>query len=268
MVLKVSTWNINSVRMRMPLVERFLSLENPDVLCLQEIKCREAEFPSSSFKKLGYQHIAVNAQKGYHGVAIVSRFPLDAIERQEFCNKGDARHISAQIDTGDHGSFIVHNLYVPAGGDIPDPGLNEKFLHKLNFLDELKLLSPSWSSATVPSIITGDLNVAPSEFDVWNHKSLLKVVSHTTEETRRLNEIMARGNWLDAMRAITPEPEKLYTWWSYRSPDWSAANKGRRLDHIWLCPKYAPSISAMRILKDARSWEKPSDHVPVTIDLT
>ena len=150
MVLKVSTWNINSVRMRMPLVERFLSLENPDVLCLQEIKCREAEFPSSSFKKLGYQHIAVNAQKGYHGVAIVSRFPLDAIERQEFCNKGDARHISAQIDTVDHGSFIVHNLYVPAGGDIPDPGLNEKFLHKLNFLDELKLLSPSWSSATVP----------------------------------------------------------------------------------------------------------------------
>jgi exodeoxyribonuclease-3 len=267
MVLKVSTWNINSVRLRMPLVERFLSLENPDVLCLQEIKCREAEFPSSAFKKLGYPHIAVNAQKGYHGVAIVSRLPLDVLERREFCSKGDARHISAQIDAGERGSFIVHNLYVPAGGDIADPALNEKFLHKLNFLEELKHLSLSWSSNDVPSIITGDLNVAPCEFDVWNHKSLLKVVSHTPEETRRLNEILAAGNWVDAMRAITPEPEKLFTWWSYRSPDWSAANKGRRLDHIWLCPKFAPAVSAMRIHKDARSWEKPSDHVPVTVDL-
>ncbi len=158
----------------MPLVERFLSLENPDVLCLQEIKCREAEFPSSSFKKLGYQYIAVNAQKGYHGVAIVSRLPLDAVERREFCSKGDARHISAKIDAGERGSFIVHNLYVPAGGDMPDVKLNEKFLHKLNFLDELKQLSLTWSSNSVPSIITGDLNVAPSEFDVWNHKSLRK----------------------------------------------------------------------------------------------
>jgi len=267
MPLRISTWNINSVRLRMPLVERFLSLENPDVLCLQEIKCREAEFPSSAFNKLGYRHIAVNAQKGYHGVAIVSRLPLDAIHRREFCNKGDARHISAKIEGGDQGPFIVHNLYVPAGGDIPDPALNEKFLHKLNFLDELKQLSLSWSSNGAPAVITGDLNVAPSEFDVWNHKWLLKVVSHTPQETQRLNEILALGNWRDAMRAVTPEPEKLFTWWSYRSKDWAAADKGRRLDHIWLCPKFAPTISAMRILKDARSWERPSDHVPVTVDI-
>lgn len=267
MGLRVATWNINSVRLRLPLVERFLEQEKPDVLCLQEIKCREAEFPSSLLKKLGYQHIAVNAQKGYHGVAILSRLPLSGVDRREFCNKGDARHVSACVNAGDRGSFVVHNLYVPAGGDIPDVALNEKFLHKLNFLDELNEHSRAWSSGDTPAIITGDLNVAPYESDVWNHKALLKVVSHTPDETTRLKQILSQGNWLDAVRTITPEPEKLYTWWSYRSPNWLEADKGRRLDHIWLCPKLAPHISAMKVLKEARSWERPSDHAPVLIDL-
>lgn len=267
MTLRIATWNINSVRPRLPLVERFLTQESPDVLCLQEIKCREAEFPSSSLKKLGYQHIAINAQKGYHGVAILSRLPIDSIECREFCNKGDARHVSARVNAGDRGPFIVHNLYVPAGGDIPDPELNEKFKHKLLFLDELKNLSRAWGAADCPAVITGDLNVAPCEFDVWSHKALLSVVSHTPAETQRLNEIIEQGCWLDAMRMITPEPEKLYTWWSYRSPNWLMADKGRRLDHVWLCSKFAPTISAMRVLKDARSWEKPSDHAPVIVDL-
>ena len=267
MALRIATWNINSVRLRLPLVERFLSEESPDVLCLQEIKCREAEFPSSSLKKLGYQHIAINAQKGYHGVAILSRLPLEGVDKREFCNKGDARHVAARINADGIGSFVVHNLYVPAGGDIPDIEQNEKFQHKLNFLDELKGLSRAWSTSDHPAIITGDLNVAPYESDVWSHKALLKVVSHTPLETDRLKAIIADGGWLDSMRAITPEPEKLFTWWSYRSPNWLAADKGRRLDHVWLCPKFAPSISAMRILKDARGWEKPSDHVPVIVDL-
>lgn len=267
MTLRIATWNINSVRLRLPLVERFLTQEAPDVLCLQEIKCREAEFPASSLRKLGYEHIAINAQKGYHGVAILSRIPIEAIDRQEFCNKGDARHVSARLNTGDLGAFIVHNLYVPAGGDVPDPERNEKFDHKLRFLDELKDHSRAWGAAECPSIITGDLNVAPYESDVWSHKALLSVVSHTPVETQRLKEIIAQGRWLDAMRTITPEPEKLYTWWSYRSPNWLAADKGRRLDHVWLCSKLAPAISAMRVLKDARSWEKPSDHAPVIVDI-
>lgn len=110
MALRVATWNINSVRLRLPLVERFLEQEKPDVLCLQEIKCREAEFPSSALKKLGYQHIAINAQKGYHGVAILSRLPLSDVDRKEFCNKGDARHVSARVNAGDCGSLVVHNL--------------------------------------------------------------------------------------------------------------------------------------------------------------
>lgn len=157
---------------------------------------------------------------------------------------------------------------MPAGGDIPDVTLNEKFLHKLSFLDELSEHSRTWSSGETPAIMMGDLNVAPYESDVWSHKALLKVVSHTPEETTRLKQILSQGNWLDAVRAITPEPEKLYTWWSYRSPNWLEADKGRRLDHIWLCPKLGPHISAMKVLKAARAWERPSDHAPVLIDLS
>jgi exodeoxyribonuclease-3 len=268
MALKIATWNINSVRLRLPLVERFLEQDGPDVLCLQEIKCREAEFPSSSLKKLGYQHVAINAQKGYHGVAIVSRLPLVDVDRRDFCSKGDARHVSACVVAGTNETVIVHNLYVPAGGDIPDVSQNDKFLHKLNFLDELKQISREWSTGTKPTIVTGDLNVAPYESDVWSHKALLKVVSHTPEETSRLKDIIASGDWCDAMRVVTPEPEKLYTWWSYRSPNWLEADKGRRLDHIWLCPKLAPRIADMKVLKDARSWERPSDHVPVSLQLS
>lgn len=267
MPLRIATWNINSVRLRLPLVERFLVEQSPDVLCLQEIKCREAEFPASSLKKLGYRHIAINAQKGYHGVAILSRFPLEDIERREFCNKGDARHVSARVDCGDQGSFLIHNFYVPAGGDVPDPAENEKFSHKLEFLDEMHASSQGWGAARYPSIITGDLNVAPLESDVWSHKALLSVVSHTPGETERLMKILSVGGWMDAVRALRPEPERLYTWWSYRSPNWLAADKGRRLDHIWMCRKFAPSVSNVQIFKEARSWDRPSDHVPVMADL-
>lgn len=267
MALRIATWNINSVRLRLPLVERFLTQEAPDVLCLQEIKCREAEFPASSLKKLGYRYIAVNAQKGYHGVAILSRHPLEEVEKREFCNKGDARHVSARINAGDQGSFLVHNFYVPAGGDVPDPDQNEKFLHKLSFLDEMQAWSRACGALEHPSVLTGDLNVAPFETDVWSHKALLSVVSHTPAETERLQAILNAGSWTDAIRALKPEPERVYTWWSYRSPNWLAADKGRRLDHVWLCKKYAPKIADTRILKDARAWERPSDHVPVIVDL-
>lgn len=267
MALRIATWNINSVRLRLPLVERFLTQEAPDVLCLQEIKCREAEFPASSLKKLGYRHIAINAQKGYHGVAILSRFPLEEIEKREFCNKGDARHVSARVDAGDGRSFRVHNFYVPAGGDVPDPDLNEKFLHKLSFMDEMKAWSTACAGADLPAVLTGDLNIAPFESDVWSHKALLSVVSHTPAETERLQAVLNAGGWTDAIRSSKPEPERVYTWWSYRSPNWLAADKGRRLDHVWLCRTFAPLVAGARILKDARGWDRPSDHVPVIVDL-
>src|SRR5262249_27179079 len=137
--LTVTTWNINSVRLRIDLVARFLRAVRPDILCLQETKCPDGKFPLRRFKRLGYEHIALNGQKGFHGVAVISRLPFDAVDRKDFCGKADARHISVTL--GEKAAFrdpiSLHNLYVPAGGDQPDPHVNPKFAHQLPFLDEL-----------------------------------------------------------------------------------------------------------------------------------
>jgi exodeoxyribonuclease-3 len=116
-------------------------------------------------------------------------------------------------------------------------------------------------------ILVGDLNIAPLEADVWSHKQLLKVVSHTPVEIEHLDKLMTASHWIDTARHLTPEPEKLFTWWSYRSRDWNIANKGRRLDHIWVTPALKKLITESTVLREARGWEKPSDHAPVTTDL-
>jgi exodeoxyribonuclease-3 len=248
----------------MGLVERFIAEHQPDVLCLQEIKCREAEFPSSAFSKLGYKHIAINAQKGYHGVATLSRSPALDSNRKTFCENEDARHVSMTLAAPGlaGGPLVIHNFYVPAGGDIPDPAVNPKFLHKLAFLDEMDSWCRAENISSGASILCGDLNVAPLETDVWSHRALLSVVSHTAAEVDRLKRIMDNG-WIDAVRCLRPEPERVYTWWSYRSPDWLRADKGRRLDHVWLSHHCAALLQQCQIVKEARGWERPSDHVPV-----
>jgi exodeoxyribonuclease III len=261
MTFSITTWNINSVRLRMPIVQQFIVRNQPDILCLQEIKCQEPEFPYGPLRELGYEHIIVHGQKGYHGVAIASKLPLLEDHRQNYCNVGDARHISAIFERGSR-RIRLHNFYVPAGGDEPDRTINPKFGHKLDFVEEMKALKADMPG--VSSILVGDLNIAPLEHDVWSHKQLLKIVSHTPVETDGLKDVVAKGGWLDLMRQHTPEPEKLYTWWSYRARDWEAANKGRRLDHIWSSPDLGPFLESIDILKEARGWNQPSDHVPVT----
>ncbi|TCT41820.1 exodeoxyribonuclease III [Martelella mediterranea] len=262
MELKLSTWNINSVRLRMPIVARFLEEHAPDILCLQEIKCLNDQFPAKPLRELGYEHVAVHGQKGYHGVAIVSRLPLTESFSTDYCTMGDTRHISVVFEAGSK-RIRLHNFYVPAGGDEPDPETNPKFRHKLDFLEEMKALKADQGDG-VSSILVGDLNIAPEENDVWSHKQLLKIVSHTPVETDGLKAVVSAGRWNDLMRLKTPADEKLYTWWSYRAKDWRAANRGRRLDHIWTSDDLVPAFSHFDILTDARGWEKPSDHVPVT----
>jgi len=161
-------------------------------------------------------------------------------------------------------SITLHNFYVPAGGDIPDPAINAKFAHKLAFLDEMYACESLRPSPSQRSIMVGDLNVAPLEYDVWNHKQLLRVVSHTPIECEKLLGVQKAGGWIDTVRSFVPEPTKIFTWWSYRSPDWAAADKGRRLDHIWVSPSLGDRVSAVKVLKDSRGWARPSDHVPVT----
>ena len=268
MRFSLTTWNINSVRLRIDLVAKFIKSARPDVLCLQETKCIDDAFPRKRFRRLGYEHIALNGQKGYHGVAVVSRFPFENIDIRSFCDKADCRHITVAF--GDKAQFakplVLHNLYVPAGGDVADPQLNPKFEHKLRFLDEMRTdqLRPRGDER---HILVGDLNVAPHENDVWSHRQLLKVVSHTPIEVEKLQAALAAGEWYDVARERIPLSEKVYTWWSYRAADWTVGDRGRRLDHIWVSRALKDAVSDFKILRDARSWERPSDHVPVTVTL-
>jgi exodeoxyribonuclease-3 len=160
--------------------------------------------------------------------------------------------------------LTVHNFYVPAGGDVPDPEVNPKFAHKLAFLDEMRERPDLRPGARERAILVGDLNVAPLEHDVWSHKQMLRIVSHTPIECEKLIHVQQSGRWVDAMRLRVREPAKLYTWWSYRSPDWQTADKGRRLDHIWVAPALADRIADLQIRKGLRGGTRPSDHVPVT----
>jgi exodeoxyribonuclease-3 len=269
MPLTVSTWNINSVRLRIELVAKFLKAVRPDVLCLQETKCPDDAFPAKRLAGLGYTHVATNGQKGYHGVAIVSRLPFDAKDARCFCDKQDCRHVSVTFGeaAGLKDPATLHNFYVPAGGDEPDPAINPKFAHKLAFLDEMRATAGLHPVNGARAILVGDLNVAPLEHDVWSHKQMLRVVSHTPIECEKLVAAQKAGAWVDAMRAQVPESEKLYTWWSYRSADWELSNRGRRLDHVWVSPAIGDRVSSMSVARAARGWTKPSDHVPVTVRL-
>ena len=263
----ITTWNINSVRLRIDPVARYLAEHRPDVLCLQETKCPDANFPHAAFRAAGYPHIAISGQKGYHGVAIVSRIPFVGFSTRDFCAKGDARHLRVTLD-GEMAGLDIHNFYVPAGGDEPDTEINPKFAHKLAFVDEMAAWASDERAADGRAILVGDLNIAPLEHDVWSHKALQNVVSHTPIEVEKLNQAQAAGPWVDALRKFVPQDQKLYTWWSYRSPNWSNANKGRRLDHIWVSPALGPAVASMEVLRDARGWERPSDHAPVKATLT
>jgi exodeoxyribonuclease-3 len=269
MQLKLTTWNINSVRLRIDLVAKFIKSVRPDVVCLQETKCPDDKFPLKRFKRLGYENVALNGQKGYHGVVVLSRLPFDRFDIQSFCGKTDCRHVSAVLGerAGLRDPITIHNFYVPAGGDIPDPAVNPKFAHKLAFLDEMRDSGTLRPGHNEHAILVGDLNVAPLEHDVWSHKQMRRVVSHTPIECEKLTMIQKTGGWIDSMRQLTPEPTKLYTWWSYRSADWVTADKGRRLDHIWTSPKLAGSVSGISIARAYRGAERPSDHVPVTTTL-
>ncbi len=254
--LAIASWNINSVRLRAELVSKFLKLANPDIMCLQETKCIDEKLPLDKFEKLGYKFAAFKGEKSYNGVLILSKRKIVNVEKYDFCSKGDARHVGVELENG----IKVHNLYIPAGGDLPDKKLNPKFEHKINFLTDIK--EKFFKGEKKKTIILGDFNIAPLPDDVWSHKALLNVVSHTKIETDLLSEIKKSGNWIDTFREIKPTG-KLYSWWSYRAHDWKVSNRGRRLDHIWASQDLKSRLSKVQIFSEARDWERPSDHVPI-----
>lgn len=263
--LRIATWNINSLRLRIGLLERLIDDLRPDILCLQETKVPDDLFPADGVRALGFEHMLFRGMKGYNGVAILSRLPLTLYDdAPDWCAKGDCRHVAAKIATPG-GGVELHDFYVPAGGDIPDRTQNDKYGHKLDFIAETR----NWFAARSGlsrAVLVGDLNIAPLEHDVWSHKQLLDVVSHTPPETEGLNAWLNSG-FVDAIRHFVPAEEKLYTWWSYRNRDWRASNRGRRLDHVWVTRDLAESLVSHVVHTDARDWEKGSDHVPVCVEL-
>lgn len=252
----IATWNINSVRLREGLVARFLAEEGPDVLCLQECKSPVDLIPVEQFRALGYHYMVARGQKGYNGVAILSRLPITDAGNRDYVGLGHARHVAARMENG----VTIHNMYIPAGGDVADREVNEKFGQKLDFLTEMR--DVFHADRPEKSIMVGDFNIAPREDDVWSHKKLLKVVSHTPIEVEHLLTAQDAGDWVDVTRQDIPQG-LLYSWWSYRAKDWDGADKGRRLDHIWATRDIAQAAHGSRVLRPVRGWEQPSDHVPV-----
>jgi len=235
----------------------------PDVICLQEIKVDDPLFPLEACRDMGFDHVAFHGMKGYNGVAILSKRPIAATRTPSWCGREDRRHLVATLDCGTD----IHCLYIPAGGDVPDAEANDKFAHKLDFVRNLAAWAAAEIKPTDKAILAGDFNIAPLENDVWSHRQMLSVISHTPAEVDLLNRFQASVPFIDAVRAFVPAEEKLFTWWSYRSPDWQKNDRGRRLDHIWVTPALAPRLRSALVAREARSWTQPSDHVPVMIDV-
>ncbi|SFP82729.1 exodeoxyribonuclease III [Sphingomonas rubra] len=254
--MKIASWNINSVRFRIDIVTRFLAEAAPDILCLQETKVMDEAFPHDAFRALGYDHVVIHGQRMHHGVAIIAREPLHEDDRLDWQANREARHVGVRLPNG----VRLENVYVPAGGDVPDREANPKFGQKLDFVERMT----RWSEAlAVPTLLMGDFNIAPLASDVWSHKQLLGTVSHTAVEVEALDRLQAAGGWVDLGRHFHPAPARLFTWWSYRAKDWAASDRGRRLDHQWATPDVAAAATGHTVFEDCRSWLKPSDHVPI-----
>ncbi len=262
--MRIVTWNINSVRFRLNLLEKLAQTAHPDIICLQETKVQNNEFPLDSIKKLGYDHVIFHGQMRNNGVAIISKLPLYGTEKLEIANSQDCRHLCAILP----GDIELHNFYVPAGGDEPDITTNPKYKFKLDFVDYMHNWFAQNRKSTDKMIILGDLNIAPLEHDVWSHKQLANVISHTEPEITRLLKLQNGLGWVDTGRHFVAADQKLYSWWSYRNKDWKKSNRGRRLDHIWVTPGLKQNIKSHEVLKEARDWPQPSDHVPVMIDFS
>jgi len=262
-MLRLATWNINSVRLRIDQVARFVEQAGIDVLLLQEIKCLEDQFPRAAFQAMGMPHLKIGGQKGWHGVAVASRRPFTEAPTLDVCRERHARCVGVVVE-----GVEIQNFYIPAGGDLPDRVLNPKFDHKMDFYERLTA-EASRRDRSAPLLLAGDFNIAPGENDVWNHRYMSKVVSHTPIEVETLNRLQASGGFADVVREAHPDPQKLASWWSYRAQDFRKSNRGLRLDHIWTSPGLSPAVvpASASIHDTVREWTQPSDHCPITVDL-
>ena len=258
--MRIATWNVNSIKQRIDSATAWLAERQPDIVCLQETKCVDDAFPRLEFESLGY-NVAVHGQKTFNGVALLSKLPFDEVSNGLPGDKEDdhARFIEGVVST-ERGALRIASLYLP-NGNPPD---TEKYDYKLRWMKRLAVYTRERLSLEEPLILAGDYNVIPAADDARNAQAWVGdalYLPRTRDEYRALLNL----GLTDAVRATSDEPG-LYTFWDYQAGAWQK-NNGIRIDHMLLSPQAADRLTAAGIDRHVRSWEKPSDHVPVWLDL-
>ena len=258
--MKITTWNVNSLAVRLPQMLDWLVVNPVDVLCLQELKLLDEKYPLQELEAAGYQS-AVFGQKTYNGVAILSRTPLRNVVKNitGFADE-QSRVIAATIDSSAGELRIVNGYFV--NGQTPG---SEKFAYKMRWLDGLRAGLKDEMSAHARLVLVGDFNITPDDRDTYDAEGLREQIHHTSEERQHFQGLLALG-LIDSFR-LFEQPEKSYSWWDYREMAFRR-NRGLRIDHILVSEALKPHVIACTIDKLPRKNERPSDHAPVTVEIT
>jgi exodeoxyribonuclease III len=258
--MRIATWNVNSIKQRLDHLVAFVKSAEPDVLCLQELKCVDEAFPRGEIEALGY-NVATHGQKAYNGVAILSKSPLEDVRRGLPGDETDeqARYLEGVVSTSD-GVVRVASIYLPNGNPIKTP----KFDYKLAWMDRLKAHARKLLALEEPLVLCGDYNVIPEPADAadpaaWRNDALFQ-----PESRAKFRELLNLGLG-DAVRACNDQPG-LYSFWDYQAGAFQR-NNGIRIDHLLLSPQAQDRLRTASIRREVRGWDKPSDHVPVMVDL-
>lgn len=255
--MQIATWNVNSVKARMDTVLGWLREAKPDIALLQEIKCEDQNFPRLEFEALGY-NLALHGQKSYNGVAILSKRPFDEVTMRLPGDESDqqSRYVEAVV-----AGVRVASIYLPNG----NPPSTDKYTYKLAFMERLREHARGLLAYEEAFVLGGDYNVIPAPIDAKNPEAWVNDALFLPETRQRFRELIHLG-LTEALRALHPEPG-LYTFWDYQAGAWQK-NNGIRIDHLLLSPQASDRLKGVRIDKHVRGWEKPSDHVPVVVELT
>jgi exodeoxyribonuclease III len=258
--MRIATWNVNSIKQRTENLAAWLKERQPDIVCLQETKCVDEGFPREPFEALGY-NVAIHGQKAFNGVAILSKLPFDEVTPRLPGDPEDdhARFMEAVVSTGG-GALRVASIYLP-NGNPPD---TDKYAYKIKWMQRLLDYAHERLQLEEPLILAGDYNVIPAEVDVHDPKLWAGDALFLPATRARFRALVNLG-LVDAIRATT-DAGGLYSFWDYQAGAWQK-NNGIRIDHLLLSPQAADRLVTAGIDKRVRSWEKPSDHVPVWIEL-
>jgi exodeoxyribonuclease III len=258
--MQIATWNINGVKARIDTAIDWLKEARPDVACLQEIKSVDEAFPKSVFEDLGY-NVATHGQKGFNGVAILSRTPMEDVEVRLPGDDADeqARYLEAVV-AGDRGIVRVGCLYLPNGNPVD----SDKYPYKLGWMDRLIAHARERLKLEEPFVLAGDYNIIPEPRDAARPQDWVNDALFLQSSREKFRELAALG-FTDALRAMDAS-DGVYTFWDYQAGAWQK-NNGIRIDHLMLSPQATDRLMAVRVDKHVRGWEKPSDHVPVIVEL-